>query len=229
MSSVVNDLRDDCFVLATGSLHQIVEAFEAEIGRKPSLAELCEILTAGAQGCSEDLIEEAPNLSIVISGSVTPVKGVRRLQAGQLFCVPLGSGSCGVLICLGKFGSFGHAFGILKGRTRVRALGESWQPAGVFERPVFVHDEYVHSGRWRVVGQRPDLIKRFREPEIYHHRRNDPGDGSYGEFGLAESTSGVIRRLSAKEAAVVFPGGKVGSYRHAYLADQLEEYLEEIL
>jgi hypothetical protein len=43
--SVVGDLSGDCFSLAVHSLAELCAAVEREAGRKPTLADLCELRT----------------------------------------------------------------------------------------------------------------------------------------------------------------------------------------
>src|SRR5215211_7807995 len=157
--SVVRDLKDHCFVLATEALDEIVAAFVDEMGRKPSVAELCEILTEGARSHSGHLLVDGPNRSITISGSVQPDRR-RRPNTGDLFRVPLSDGNDALIVFLGKFGSFGSAVGILDGRAPAGTLGTKWAPARLLEPPAFIDPEGLETGRWPLAAHRPDLAQR---------------------------------------------------------------------
>lgn len=220
--SVVNGLRDECFNIASSCISDLVRAFEAETGRKPSLDELCEILTWGMRSNADGLVQGSPNQLISISGHARLPKA--RLKGGDLVCVPVQRGKYAVLLYIGKFGTFGKAFGVFDGCFSLRQLGEDWQPIGMRPYPVFSGERLVGSGRWIVVGQRADLISKFRRPELFHHPEDSPRPGSYGEFGLGETEDGNVRSLSAEEAVVIF-GGIPRQDRQCFQEERLEEFL----
>ena len=227
--SIVSTLRDTCFVLASDALRQIADAFEEEVGRKPSAKELGEILTEGARGAAADLVNDGTNGGISFSASLEKTNGkFRSPSRGDIVLVPYGKPRrYAVMLCLGKCGSFGTAFGLFGEALGQQTIPAGWKPEGAYAYPLFVGIERIQNGEWPVVARRNDLLHVFREPELFHHPENDPGDGSYGSYGLGESVSGSIRQLQASEAAVIFNQGE-GRYQQAFTGVQFEEYLAKV-
>ncbi|MBI5549820.1 MAG: hypothetical protein HY901_38530 [Deltaproteobacteria bacterium] len=222
--SIVNQLRDACFISASNGLKEVIVEFKREVGRKPTLAELCEILTWGARSFEDELLEGTPSFNITIEGRAVVPK--QRLSEGDLVAVPVGRERVAMILYICQCGRFGKAFGLFDGSLPPWRSIQKWQPSGQWIHPVFCDDRLVKMGRWKVVANRPDLVKRFRAPEVYHHPKYDPGDGSYGRHGLAESPGGTVRKLSAAEAREVFadvPGMK-GQF---FIADALETFLTD--
>ena len=56
--SLIDELNDNCFVLTTGFFAEICQEIENEAGRKPTLDELCELLTWGLWGVSSEILED---------------------------------------------------------------------------------------------------------------------------------------------------------------------------
>ena len=225
--SVINDLGDHCINLATAALREIADAFMEELDREPTLADVCEILTWGARSGSERLVRDGSNRGLTIFGYAKPSADV-HLRKGDLIGVPHSSGQDTVLVYLGMFGTFGDAFGIFDDLVSPDESLTSWQPSGVQAHPLFVDDEYVQLGRWSVKAHRPDLVSQFREPEMFHDPQDDPGDGSHGRYGLAETPSGELRNLDREEAEAIF-GAVPDGYRHCFTGDDLETYVRMLL
>jgi hypothetical protein len=74
------------------------------------------------------------------------------------------------------------------------------------------------------VGDRPDLLAVYpAEPEIYHHKADNPDDPAIGPFGAAETGDGRLRCLSADEyhASPLMDA----EYRQIMLEEQVEDSL----
>ena len=228
--SVILELGDNCIVLATRALREIADAFEDELGRRPTLAELCEILTWSARnGTAVPLVSDGgSHRGITIFGFVERGSRSIQLKTGDLVCVPHSSDQDAVLVYLGAVGSFGHAFGIVEDLVHPSDSLTKWVPASVHGHPVFVDNEYIELGRWSVKENRPDLVPRFRPPEMYYEPRDDPGDGSYEPYGLAESPSGELRKLTQRESEEIF-GAVPGGFRHSFTGEEMEAYLRRLL
>ena len=123
------------------------------------------------------------------------------------------------MICyLGVFGHFGHAVGLIGRAARVPVA----EPVAVDSTiPIFVAEDAMVSGRWRRIGCRPDLIRLFAEPALYHHPEIDPEDASLLPYGVAEYADGRERRLSKDESAAVF-GDDAKRYRYSLTVAELE-------
>jgi hypothetical protein len=145
-----------------------------------------------------------------------------------LIGVPHSSGREAILLYLGAFGSFGKAFGVFDDLVAVDESLSGWSPSGVQSHPVFVDDEHIQEGRWSIKARRPDLVDKFQSPELFHDPQFDPGDGSYGPYGLAESPSGELRKLDSMEAETIF-GAVPGGFRQAFSGDEMEAYLRKLL
>jgi hypothetical protein len=221
--SVVDELNDTCFVMASDAIRQLVAAFEEETGRKPTLTELCELLTWGVRNHADQLLEGSPNHGIVITGKASTAK--QRLKKGDVVAVPMGNGRFAALVAFGKLERFGHTFGIIKGAFLLSQLAaEGWKPRSFRRYPVRSGDELVANGRWIVVANRPDLLSSFDEPRIYHHPEDAFGR-DLGQYGLEESVDGSVAKLSAESANAVFGDIPKRNRQGVFLEEELESYL----
>jgi hypothetical protein len=247
LKSRIGDLNDNCFSLTTELVVELCRAFEEEIGDKPTIAELCELLYWGIRSSAPDILKD---INVENLAELTP-KVARRIKVrpnrGDVIAIPASKDSVFLVLYLGKFGRFGHAFGILKGRHKRKPPAAQWQ-AQVVARPFFSGLEGVSSGRWSIIAHRPDWLALFpHEPEYYHSKRDFPDDDSIGPYGSAETASNykgkrdrrdvveyssngesfVLRHLSKREAQEI--GLLEISFFQCGLEEQVEAYLKKLL
>jgi hypothetical protein len=227
--SRVDDLNDDCFSLATDLVAKLCGEFEAAIGDKPTIDELCELLFWGIRSCGADILRDI-NVENLVELKAKVVKRQKvRPRPGDVIAVPAGKGDCFLLVYLGRFGRFGHAFGILDGRFKRKPLGPRLQP-GVVAQPIFTGLEAIASGRWSIVAHRPEWLKLFREqPEYYYaHEPVQPDEEDpIGPYGDAETETGVVRHLTEREAREIDLLGR--DFFQEGLEDEVERYLQRLL
>ncbi len=247
VTSRTGDLNDNCFSLATELVVELCRAFEEEIGDKPTIAELCEILYWGIRSSAPDVLKDINVDGLVgLSPKISRRKRVRP-DRGDVIAIPASKDSVFLVLYLGLFARFGHAFGILRGRHKRKPLSAQWQPQPV-ARPFFTGLEGIASGRWSVIAHRADWLTLFpNEPEYYHCKRDFPHDGKIGPYGSAETASEyegqrdrpdvvdyssagercVLRHLSKKEAQEI--GLLENGFFQCGLEEQAEAYLKELL
>jgi hypothetical protein len=61
---MINDLSDNAYVCATQLLVDLCRQFEEEIGEKPTLEELCNLLMWGLRSCSADTLKDINTCNI---------------------------------------------------------------------------------------------------------------------------------------------------------------------
>ncbi|MCE9531678.1 MAG: hypothetical protein K8T89_11235 [Planctomycetes bacterium] len=140
----------------------------------------------------------------------------------MVFAVPRPGGGVYLLLYLAS-NRFGEAFGLTAGWNSDTVL-----PANLRPHPrqshVYTGSEFVACGRWRHVGDRPDLLAGYpAEPEIYHHKADNPDDPAIGPFGAAETAGERLRTLSEAEFRAS-PLARA-DYRQIMLEEQVEEAL----
>jgi hypothetical protein len=145
-----------------------------------------------------------------------------KLRPGMVFAVPRPGGGVYLLVHLAS-NRFGEAFGLTAGWHADTIVPAELRP---HRRRAYVYtgSEFVRSGRWRHVDDRPDLLINYpTDPEIYHSKAHHPDNHAIGPHGAAETAGERLRRLSEDE------------YRDSPLADgdyhqiMLEEQVEESL
>lgn len=223
--SIVNELNDNCFVMATEFFVELSDAILAEVGRRPTLGDVCEILTWGMKGCAVEILSDAD--ASTIEGFVCKAKKSKptRLVPGDVVAVPAGGGRyyLGVFIASNRIG---YAYGFFRGTWALRSLQcGALKPLG---RPVYSSKRAVDKGVWRIVARNTQLLTLFpADPEIYHAKRHHTEDPLIGPFGTAEAVSGeTLRALSEEEAKTI--GLLDGSYRQVVLEDSIVEYLHRL-
>ncbi len=220
--SVMSRIGDRCVVLAVQSIQEIVDAFEEETSRKPTVAELAEILTWGARGNSNDLISDGPNRGVSFKGSCASHKRV-KLKAGDVVGVPHALGRWVGVVFLGKFSKFGLGFGV-SARAEVLSTiadNQDWQPQDNLPYAVFLDNEPIDEGRWPVVSHCPDPIAKFPEPTLYYS-----AEDGYGKYGKAESMTHEVRDLTEREAESVF-GSEPKPFRQVFSERAFEEFIRK--
>jgi hypothetical protein len=245
--STLDDLNDHCFSLATELLVDLCDAFEEETGHKPTLAEVCELLAWGFRGCSADLLKDINPFQVVALKAKVSGKGKIRSMPGDVVAIPAGRGEHYLAVYLGRFrGPFGHAFGVILGRHRLRPPTPDWEPA-VYRRPVCTEIQPISSGRWKVLAHRPDFLARFPPyPEHFHRKSDFPDDPRIGPFGSAEAPTEyegergregvvdystgtetcVLRHLSREEAEAI--GLEAGDFFQNGLEEEFLAFLHRL-
>jgi hypothetical protein len=224
---LTTQLGDHCFVAAQEAIASVIESIEEDVERKPTLAELCEVLMYGLQACSDDALADVHPTSVVAIRAT--VKGGQRgrrrvkLTPGDLVAIPRARGGYYVVVFIAQgFGSY--AVGLLDGHVRAQNLTAKWKPRRFRRHPLLTNHEPIVAGRWRVVGNRPDLIGLFLEPEQFHQKLDSYGFERIGRYGSAENAAGELRHLSRKEAEEV---GVIGDelFHQAYIDEHFERFL----
>ncbi|MDX1966896.1 MAG: hypothetical protein SFV23_06980, partial [Planctomycetaceae bacterium] len=233
--SLIDQLDDHCFVLATEHIAALCAAIESEAGEKPTLDELCELLTWGIRSCSADLFSDTDPSNVLQLIAKVRKRGKTRPQVGDVIAIPAEAGGYWLTCYLGLIGHYGHGFGLVRGRHPLRAIPADWQPQ-IVPPVIFAALDGLSVGQWKVVGHSSTLRARFPEhPEAYQltnlpHYARIPGD-VIGAVAIAESADSYagrrheddivdlspyfggtcfVRRLSAAEAAEI--GLLDGSY-----------------
>lgn len=225
MMSILESLDDHFFSLATSLFAELCREIEAETGEKPTIAELCEILSWGIRSCSADLFKDVEPANVVGLKAEVKRRGKTPLRLGDLVAIPAPGGGCFRVVFLAK-NTHGWAFGIFRGRYPLRPPAASWRPE-ILTRPVYTDQRAVTDGRWRIIGNAPDLTALFPDVPYYyakrHHRHND----EIGPHGAVESLDGSYRQLTAEEAAKV--GLDDPRFENSCMCEQFVIYLEEMI
>jgi hypothetical protein len=218
----VAGLNDAVFVVASGFLLQLANAFKDATGHLPSLADICNLLVDGLHRCDEGLLDD------VTPAQITGVKPEVRKQKkitpriGDIVAIPEETGEYFFAVVLAK-NAFGTAFGFFKGTSRLRPLSINSHPA-VNPRPIYSADDFIEDGRWKIIGHDEGLLSLFpEEPEIYHRQHADRPNPMLGTYGAGETASGKLRPLTKEEAEKI--GLLSDEYRQNYMPETLENYL----
>lgn len=237
--SVILDLDDHCFVLAGDYLTDLCRQVEKEAGRKPSIEELCELLTWGLRSCSLDILADVNPCNVLALKPKLLRKGKITVKPGDLVAIPARGGGYYFTVFITQEWADGPAFGIIKGKYTLKPPSEDWQP-DTLQPPVYSDNRLIASGRWRVIGNYPHLLKLFPEhPEIYYPHKAaalvcSTGKGAIirpgevGPYGSAVTPGGRgVRHVSKEEAEAL--GLLSGEYHQGLLAEEFEEFLERRL
>ncbi len=229
--SRIDELNDNCFTLSTEFINEICSEFEAEVGISPTIDELCELLLWGIKSNSSDILRDINVANITeLKAKISKRKKVSA-KRGDIIAVPTKNKLYHLIIYLGRFGSFGDAFGIILGKYKIKPFHKEWHP-DVFPRHIFSGLQFVASGRWKIIGSMPHLLERFPdEPEYYHLKTDHPDDSTIGKYGSAETpykkdgTGSKIRKLSQNEAKELKLEEVI---LQSALEEMVEKYIEEV-
>ena len=224
--SLISELDDHCFVLATEAMVELCTEVENATGQKPTIDELCELLTWGLRGCSADILSDANPVNVLALQPKMKRRGKVVVQPGDIVAIPASGGLYYLVIFITK-NTFGHAFGVFQGRHALKPPAADWKPDR-WRLPIYTGDRLIASGRWLVVANRKDLLQLFPgQPEAFYDKEFRKYDDRIGPFGSAESPSGTLRALTKEEAESVGLIG--GTYERGLLGEEFEALLEEKL
>lgn len=228
---MIENLNDNVFALATELLAQLSDEVEREAGRRPTLEEMCELLTWGFRSCNGRLLSDHDPLDLAGLKPVMPPKRarVKELAPGDIVAVPSANGGYHLIVFLVS-NRVGWGFGILRGRFALRPPKFGADSPAIVSPPVYTHPEPIKTGRWPVIGHAPELVKLFpARPEVYYEasESNRRLKLDVGQFGSAADPDTLrMRHVSQEEAEEV--GLLDGRYRATYLGKLLEEYLDRV-
>lgn len=224
--SAVADLNDNVFVIATEFISNLANVIKTDTGQAPTLDELCQVLVEGLHRCDDDLLVDITAAHIV--GVKAELRKQRKIvsKIGDILAIPAKNGECFIGCVLAK-NRFGTAYGFFEGTSQPRPISASSHlPAK--RHPIYSSDEFIASGRWKIIGHDEDLLSLFpAEPEIYHREQIISSGPEIGPYGSGETASGQLRHLTKEEAEEL--GLLSGEYRQSYLAEYLEKCLNDTL
>jgi len=228
--SLVDEMDDHLFVLASHSIAELCREAERGTGRKLTIDELCELLTWAVRSCGDGLADvnvenlEALEPKLRRRGKVT-------VRPGDVVAIPRAGDEKDVYLAVYITSNkrFGHAFGVLRGHHPLKPFrNDPGRKPSALPLPIYTTLHGVASGRWPVVGHAPDLLALFpSQPEIYHHKKYNQENHRIGPFGAAESPTGELRNLTEQEARDV--GLLSDEYTQTMVPEELEAKLRRTL
>jgi hypothetical protein len=224
--SAVLDLNDNIFVIATEFISDLVNIIKTDTGQSPALDELCEALVKELHRCEDDLLVDIAPAHIVGIQAKLRKQGKIVSKIGDIVAIPAKDGEYFIGCVLAK-NTFGTAYGFFEGTSQSKPVSAaSHSPAKRY--PIYSGDDFIASGRWKIMGHDANLLTLFpAEPEIYH-RENIISDGpEIGPYGAGETASGRLRQLTKEEAEEL--GLLSGAYSQVYLAEEMEKHLNDTL
>ncbi len=227
--SRLDSLNDPCFSLATSLLVELCEAMEEEIGEKPTIVELCELLSWGLRGCSKDILADINPFQVESLKPKLSNRGKTRPRQGDVVAIPAASGNFYLLVFVGSFpGPFGDVFGVIMDRHEIRPLPVDWKPE-VLSRLIQTDLRPISSGQWRIIANRPDLLALFpRYPEYFHSKEGiDRDDPRIGPFGSAESPTNYEGEMDREGVVDYSTGTEKCVMRHLSERESREIGLDE--
>ena len=213
-SSAVPDVGDAVFALATEAVSALVSAdTAANLDRRRLGADLADALRR-----SRLVLDDIHDVRTV-RFTVPPRR--TRMQPGQAVAIPVAGGVRVALVL--ERNRFGVALGVLDGVVRRPHVTQAALGGPV--RVIHTDDRRLAEGAWWVLGRDAVTVERLGvEPEIYHSPRSRSVE-THGEFGLAETADGRLRRISREEAEAV--GLLDDTYRQVLLSEEVERRLTE--
>ena len=224
----INELNDNCFDLASNLISELSNEFRNEIGDHPTIEELCQLLYWGIRSSSNSVSDINTENLIEIKAKVSKRKKI-KLTPGDIVAVPVSLEQYHLLFYRGSFGHFGDAFQLIHGVFHLKALSSQWKP-NFLKQHVFAGLEGVNSGKWKIIGAKPDLLVDFpKPPEYFHAKRFHLDNPQVGPFGSAESptmedgSGGQIRDLSKTECDEL--GLEQNDFFQTTLVEEVETFL----
>jgi len=226
--SVVKDLNDASFVVAGDLVAALMDGIEKATGKPPSLNELCMLLVEALHHSDDDLLLNSSREDIMNVKPEVKKKGKIVAEIGDVVAIPEEDGGYFIAVILAKNKKYGVAYGFFDGTSKLPQSVSAESHPKVKPHPIYSSDEFIASGRWKIIGHDDDLRALFpAEPEIYYRKQVIPGAEKHGEkigpYGSARTPSGATRDLTKEEAEEL--GLLNNTYRQFYLPELLEKYL----
>jgi hypothetical protein len=219
------ELNDHAFVDAGELLSGLAKKLAAGKGSRPNVGDVAHLLGQGLRRVQPELLDDfypTDLRGLTVEADQAP----KRAEVGDILAIPARNGGNFLAVVLDR-NNFGTALGLFEGTHPPRAITAMKHPP-VVDRPVYVGEEAVASGRWRVVGHDDDLVELFPiKPEIFHRPDPDLLDENVGPHGAAETPDRQVRQLSEQEAHEV--GIFDPDFTQIYLGEQLEGRLNKQL
>lgn len=220
--SRVPELNDSAFVDASSLLTFIGEQVSAGHGRAASLGDLATAILEILRG--EDVAFDDIRGTEVNSLAVTVPKNAAKPKPGDLIAIPVGNSGYRMAVITAR-NRFGTAIGLLGPATSLPRVNKA-SLSSAAERSVYTDDQLFSEGVWMIVGHDDELLSRFPpDPEIYHGPDLIFPDAQLGEFGAAETASGVIRQITKNEAEEV--GLLDNSYQQIFVSTHLQQLITD--
>jgi len=221
--SLIDDLNDNSFALATEYIASLSREIEDETGEKPTLEELCDLLAWGLRSCSADILKDADPANVTAVRATLARKGKVVLKPGDLIAIPAEVRSGCYLALFIVTNGFGYAYGLFEGRHNKKPLSRA-SHLKPLQYPIYSGRAFVANGRWQIIGNYPHLLPLFPSvPELFHSKRDNENNPKIGSFGSGESPNNALRQLSEAEARTL--GLLDGSYRQCLLEQEIEALL----
>ena len=223
--SRAGELDDHPFVDAGDLLSGLAKRLAASKGSRPTVGDVAHLLGQGLRRVQPELLDDYDPTDLK-GLTVESDQAPKRAEVGDILAIPARDGGHFLAVVLDR-NAFGTALGLFEGTHPPRAVSAAKHPP-VVDRTVYVGEEAVASGRWRVVGHDDDLVELFpAKPEIFHRPDPDLLDDSVGPHGAAETPDRQVRQLSEREAREV--GIFDPDFTQIYLGEQLEDRLNKQL
>ena len=228
--SAIDEFSDSVFSVATEMLAEVSEGVREDIGRSPTVAEMCELLAIAVRTTSPPLFDDSPNSCLLeLKAKVKKSPKRWRVAAGDLFAAPAVRfpGKCFLLLYLGEMPGMGSVFGVFDGVFAPRPPVAGGVPQAY---PYSIRSDHygIGSGSWRWLGHLPDLIDCFPAGVAAYYNgilyRERADIGPYGSVRTLLPNGEKSTRDLTKEAAADM--GILGNREELdCLSDDLEEFL----
>jgi hypothetical protein len=223
LPSRAGELNDHAFVDAGDLLSGLAKRLAASKAYRPTVGDVVHLLGQGLCRVRPELLDDHDPTDLK-GLTVESDQAPERAEIGDILAIPARDGGHFLAVVLDR-NAFGTALGLFEGTHPPRAISAAEHPP-VVNRPVYVGEEPVASGRWRVVGHDDDLVELFpAKPEIFHRPDPDLLDDSVGPHGAAETPDRQVRQLSERESREI--GIFDPDFNQIYLGEQLEDRLNK--
>lgn len=213
----MDDVSDGAYVAAADYLSDATNAMRRAGGSLPTADEFLALTLSLCRRRCPTLVN-----NIVALRCALRRPGRIRYRVGDVVTIAAGGGKYFFLIVI-AVNTFGTAFGLFRGAHPLSVYPDLPRVPHL-RHPVYSDGVLIKSGKWKIAGNRPDLLQRFpSDPEVFYGKEDNPDDPDIGPYGSAATASGTLRNLSQREAAEV--GLLDGSYQSAYLEEDLESKL----
>ncbi|MBP0018076.1 MAG: hypothetical protein J7647_11020 [Cyanobacteria bacterium SBLK] len=220
----VKDLNDNIFVITGDFISDLMGIMISDRNRNPTFAEFSDVILTALQQSDKDLFLDVEPQKI----SGIKLKSDKRKKIsgkpGDIIAIPANNNAF-FLACILAKNVFGTAYGLFEGTFQLTPNVFHKYPK-TLKYPIYSGDEFVASGRWKIVGRDEKILALFPdEPEIYHAKQIVDVGIPIGLYGSGETASGKMRDLTKEEAEEI--GLLSNSYQQVLLEEELEDYLNK--